>query len=80
MQIYHGNLANTIYKAKSSKVSQDEVILTIENSIIKIDSLWKKYQSHFKRDEELQFVEYVETEIKSINEYFIRTSILGKSF
>jgi diguanylate cyclase (GGDEF)-like protein len=31
---------------------------------------WRSYESHFKRDEELEYVEYASLEIKATNEYF----------
>lgn len=71
LQTYHGNLANVIYKAKSNEISFQEINLQIKSSIKKINSQWINYESHFKRDEELQYVGYVAVEIKSINDYFL---------
>jgi diguanylate cyclase (GGDEF)-like protein len=70
LQIYHGNIASTIYKAKSSKVDSFESSSVIENAIMKIDYEWRNYESHFKRDTELQYVQYAAKEIKDTNKYF----------
>lgn len=72
LELYHGDLATILYKAKNSQVSSDEVVLKIKASISKINKSWQSYESHFKRDEELHFVEYVAKEIKETNIYFMR--------
>jgi diguanylate cyclase (GGDEF)-like protein len=48
----------------------DELHSTIDNSLVNIDKIWKSYEGHFKRDEELKYVEYVSLEIKNTNSYF----------
>lgn len=70
LQVYNGSLANTIYKARNSEIYPDEVESNIKSGIQKINREWKNYESHFKRDEEIQYVEYTASEIKSINGYF----------
>ena len=70
LQIYNGELPSIIYKAKSDDISSSQISSQINNSIEIIEKKWKSYQGHFKRDEELQYVEYVSLEITSINEYF----------
>lgn len=70
LQIYHGSIANTIYKAKNTEISSFQTTSEIENALLKIEMQWRNYESHFKRDEELQYVQYTALEIKSTNEYF----------
>ena len=70
LQIYHGSIANTIYKARNSEISSSQTTSEIENALLKIKMQWRSYESHFKRDEELQYVQYTALEIKSTNEYF----------
>ncbi|MBU0721416.1 diguanylate cyclase [bacterium] len=70
IQMYHNGLAGTIYKAKTAEISPSQTNAQIQNSIAKIQGLWKSYDSHFKRDTELDYVEYVSLEINSVNEYF----------
>ena len=72
LQTYHGNLANTIYKAKNSKISPGEVKSQIKSAISIINKEWKNYESHFKRDDELQYTEYTALEIQSVNIYFLK--------
>ena len=82
LQIYHGGIANTIYKARNSQISSSQTSSQIENSLLKIDVEWRNYESRFKRDEELQYVQYTALEIKSINNYFkkmIDGILLGQS-
>jgi len=64
-------LANIIYKARNSEISNSQVKQQINISLTKINEEWKKYESHFKRNSELQYVVYTALEIKSTNRYFI---------
>ncbi|EDZ62431.1 diguanylate cyclase (GGDEF domain) [Sulfurimonas gotlandica GD1] len=70
LQIYHGSIANTIYKARNSEISSSQTSSEIESSILNIEILWRSYESHFKRDEELQYVQYTDLEIIATNDYF----------
>jgi diguanylate cyclase (GGDEF)-like protein len=82
LQIYHGNIENTIYKAKNSQISSSQSSIQIENALMKIDYQWRSYESHFKRDEELQYVQYTALEIKATNDYFkkiLQSIVSGES-
>ncbi|WP_321777655.1 diguanylate cyclase [Sulfurimonas sp.] len=70
LQIYHGNITNTIYKAKNASISNSQVSSQIQNALMKVKYQWRSYESHFKRDGELQYVEYAASEIKDTNAYF----------
>lgn len=70
LQTYHGSLTSTIYKARSAEISSSQIELSIEDSLFKIDKLWKTYEAHFKRDDELEYLDYVKLEIEVINGYF----------
>lgn len=72
LHIYNGDLPSIIYKAKSDNIASSQISSQINNSIKTIEQKWQSYQSHFKRDEELQYVEYVFLEISSINKYFLK--------
>ena len=72
LQTYHNGLASTLYKAKRSEISSYETSNELEHSLNKINQLWQTYESHFKRDEELEYVEYVALEIKVVNRYFLK--------
>jgi len=70
LRMYHGELTTTIYMAKSSQIDRNQVESNIEISIEKIQKLWKSYQSHYKSDDELDYLEYASFEINSTNNYF----------
>ena len=72
LQTYNGGISNTIYKAKNSELSPNTVQSKIRTSIRTINREWRNYEGHFKRDEELQYVEYTASEIKSVNAYVIK--------
>ena len=70
LQVYHGKISNTIYKVKNSQISPTQASTQIRDAISKIELEWKEYESHFKRDEELQYVEYADIEVQTTNEFF----------
>ncbi|ABB44788.1 diguanylate cyclase (GGDEF domain) [Sulfurimonas denitrificans DSM 1251] len=70
LQTYHDNLG-TAYKAKEMKIPLDEIRSEIKLSVERIENEWKSYKSHFKRDEEIAYVEYVSGEIKNTNDFFL---------
>ncbi|EQB39932.1 hypothetical protein M947_04945 [Sulfurimonas hongkongensis] len=70
LQVYHGKVSNTIYKVKNSQMSQELAGIQIKEAISNIESEWKRYESHFKRDYELQYVEYAAIEIAATNDFF----------
>ena len=72
LHTYSSSLVSTIYRAKDSDISIFEINIEIQSAILKINKNWKNYESHFKRDEELQYVEYVSSEIKLTNNYFFK--------
>ncbi|MBU1659656.1 diguanylate cyclase [bacterium] len=81
LQTYHGDLTSTIYKAKNYEISPSQTNLQLNNSLLKIEKYWKSYESHFKRADELEYVEYVAIEIQGTNDYFkkvLQANIDGK--
>jgi len=79
LQKYHNGLADTVYKASRKELSSSEIISNLEDSLIDIDKKWKSYMSHYKRDDELEYVEYTNLEIRSINRYFMRILFAAKN-
>jgi len=79
LQTYHSGLASTLYKAKASELSSSQTSDKLEHSINKINKLWSKYESHFKKEEELEYVDYVSLEIKITNRYFLNILKASKS-
>ncbi|MFK5937786.1 MAG: diguanylate cyclase [Sulfurimonas sp.] len=69
---YSGTLAKTIYKASRLEISPSETASDIENALFNIKRKWKSYDSHYKKDEELQYVQYASLEIEAANSYFLR--------
>lgn len=72
LHAYHSGLATTVYKVKAMEISPSQTKNQLQNSLQKIDKLWKSYESHFKSEDELEYVEYVSSEIKNVNEYFYK--------
>jgi len=72
IQTYHIGLADTIYKASREEISTDETIYSIESSLKEIDKKWASYMSHFKREDEMEYVAYTDMEIKATKRYFLR--------
>jgi len=70
LQTYHSGLASTLYKAKGLEISPSQTAHELQTSLKKINKIWDSYEAHFKRDDELQYVEYVSVEIKATNNYF----------
>jgi len=70
LQTYHYDLGNTVYRLSRDDIQKDEAIANIENALRIVKVKWRSYMSHFKREDELQYVEYVNSEIYSINNYF----------
>ncbi|MGB3962337.1 MAG: diguanylate cyclase [Sulfurimonas sp.] len=74
LQTYHNGLAKNIYLARDLRMSPSELASKTQNATFKINNLWESYEKHFKRDNELQYVEYTTHEIEVINNYFTRIS------
>ncbi|MBL0709047.1 MAG: diguanylate cyclase [Sulfurimonas sp.] len=70
LQIYHGSITNTIYKAKNDAINRSQVSSEIQDALMKVNYQWRNYESHFKRDEESQYIEYAASQIEDTNNYF----------
>jgi len=69
---YNNELSNTIYKSARGEVSPDETLLKIKQSLQSIDKTYLDYMSHFKRDSEMEYAEYVAAEIEMTKNYFLK--------
>lgn len=78
IQTYNNSLSSTLFKAVRLEISPDETLLKIEHSLNKIEKKWQSYTSHFKRDDELEYVNYVDSEINATNKYFLKIYALVK--
>ena len=74
LQTYHSSLAYSVYKARELEISPSQVSSEIQSALYNVERIWKDYESHFKRDTELEYVEYVALEISIINNYFKQVS------
>ena len=72
LNTYHNELSNTVHQVRDNVISSSQTSSQIQNAIFKIHRTWNSYESHFKRDEELQYVEYVDVELELINNYFTK--------
>lgn len=79
LQIYHGDLGSAVYKVKNGDIPLNELNLQINNSLMKINKRWRSYSSHFKRDDEMGYVEYTAHEIEQTNRYFKAVLQAGSS-
>jgi diguanylate cyclase (GGDEF)-like protein len=72
VQTYNNPLSYSIYQASRGLISNDEVSESIRTNIAKILSNWRSYKSHYKSDDEMEYVEYVDSEIQNTNRYFYK--------
>ncbi len=72
LQTYHNNLGATLYRAKGISINSHQISNELEHALNKVSKSWSSYESHFKREEELLYVEYVSSEIKIIDKYFLK--------
>lgn len=79
MQTYNYRLANAIHKASRDSISPSEAATEIESSLNNINKKWKSYMSHFKREDELNYLEYADLEIERTNSYFYKVLHVAKS-
>jgi len=78
IQTYHNGLASTIYQASRLEVSPEQSATQIRKSLNHIIKKWKNYESHFKRDDEMEYVSYTDLEINNINKYFFKVYSIVK--
>ena len=72
LQTYHYGLGNTVYQLTRDDIPLSEAKTNIENALRVVNRNWHSYMSHFKTEDELEYVNYANSEIISINNYFIK--------
>lgn len=72
MQTYNNELSNSLHKSVRNELSPDETLYGIVRSVERIDKLYATYMSHYKLESEMEYVEYVESEIELTNSYFMK--------
>jgi len=70
LQKYNNGLADTLYKASRNEISTPTTLFTMQEAMYEINKKWSSYLSHFKTEEEMEYVEYTNNEIKATNLYF----------
>ena len=79
LQKYHNGLADTVYKASRNEMSSSEIVFNLEDALRDIEKKWKSYMSHFKSEDEMEYVEYTNMEIQATNRYFKQILYAAKS-
>jgi diguanylate cyclase (GGDEF)-like protein len=72
IQTYQNNLYITVHKISRDELSSREAILSLESGLNHINKKWHSYENHYKRDEEVQYIEYAALELQATNHYFQR--------
>ena len=72
LQTYNNGLANTVYKASRGELSSSEIASNLDDSLTFINKKWKSYISHYKTEDEMEYVDYTSLEIKETNKYFLQ--------
>ncbi|WP_428738024.1 diguanylate cyclase [Sulfurimonas sp.] len=67
---YRNGISDSIHKATRKEISPLQASQSIEKSLKYIDKTWKSYSQHFKSEDELAYVEYVDLEIQNTNKSF----------
>lgn len=70
LQLYHSQIAGTLYQAKSEQISPSQTVIQVAQSLKKIEKIWALYDAHYKKQEEMPYIEYTSLEIHSANSYF----------
>lgn len=78
---YQDDIVNSIYRAKNTQISSQELEAVIKEALQRIQKEWKNYEGHFKRDSEIPYVDYTAEEIRQTNAYFDKVvDALGKGY
>lgn len=70
LQLYHSQIAGTLYQAKSEQISPSQAVIQVDDALKKIEKTWALYEAHYKKQEEIPYIEYSTLEMQSINTYF----------
>jgi len=70
LQTYDYGLGKSVYKLARKEILIGEAKREIESGLRDVNRNWHSYMSHFKSEDELEYVNYSNSEILSINNYF----------
>ncbi|MEJ2372988.1 MAG: MCP four helix bundle domain-containing protein [Sulfurimonas sp.] len=57
---YRNGISDSVHKVSRKEISPLQATQNIEQSLKYINKKWKSYSLHFKRDEEVAYVDYVD--------------------
>ncbi|MBA1437563.1 MAG: diguanylate cyclase [Epsilonproteobacteria bacterium] len=69
---YYAGVLSTIHKASRQEMSAQQAYYQIKKSLLKINKKWHSYTSHYKSEEEMEYVAYVAMELQVANELFLQ--------
>ncbi|QOP41737.1 diguanylate cyclase [Sulfurimonas marina] len=73
VQTYHGGISAPLHKVSRAEISRSQTMRELEKSLEHIEQKWKSYSQHYKHTEELDYIEYVDMELRSANRAFKTT-------
>lgn len=69
LQSYDPEINHSVHRAKNAQISLSQMRAEINTALIKIDKNWASYESHYKKEDEIEYTDYASSEIKTTNEY-----------
>lgn len=69
LQSYDPEINHSVHRAKNAQISLSQMRAEINTALIKIDKNWASYESHYKKEDEIEYTDYASSEIKATNEY-----------
>lgn len=73
---YHNDIASPVYRWSNQLLSDEQTAEEISVGLDKVNQLWASYRSHYKRPEEMAYVDYTETKIHKLESYFTQIRVL----
>ncbi|MFT7860362.1 MAG: diguanylate cyclase [Sulfurimonas sp.] len=70
VQTYHNGITDTIHKVNRDEISKLQAAQKLQKSLNFIDKKWNSYFTHYKSEEEIAYVEYVDMELRTTNKAF----------
>lgn len=67
---YHNDLGSSVYRWSHQLLSDEQAGTNILQGLDRINHLWTAYLSHDKHPEEMAYINYTESQIRSIENYF----------
>ena len=74
LQTYQSVLALTLYKSKDLEIKPSQTLNKLNNSLKEITKVWTSYESHFKEEYEVEYIQYLALEIEKTNKYFLKVT------